>query len=160
MKLALTICLISITSCSSNLYIGNSGVKKDAGASGRQIVYVTNPENEGFTLLKNSGLYDISNDKNSNTKLTLESAEIYPRCGTPLAVSVITLGLLPLSLPAPENFIYTISDEESSTQYVHHLDIYERFSVWEWLLKPFKNPDRVRTQALRRSERTKRDPAH
>ncbi len=126
--------------------------------AGAEPVYVTNPQmGREYQILKASGIYQLSDRPQSARRLTLRPIHQYGRCGNPLMLSAITLGIIPGVLPAARTFEYDLDNGTGVESYVHHLPLYERFSIWEWLVR--RDEQKVVSEALAWSSRQRRpDP--
>jgi hypothetical protein len=114
---------------------------------GTRAVYVTNPEMaREYAILKASGIYLLSGQPDGARRLTLYPVGHYFRCGNPLLLSGLTLGIIPGFLPGGRVFDYDLETDGVSERYVHHLPVWERFSIWEWLLQ--RDEDKVLAEAL------------
>ncbi|VUD48300.1 hypothetical protein TDB9533_01206 [Thalassocella blandensis] len=135
-----------IHGCASNLYLSEKDGLGEYKNISPQVVQVSNPEHKNFEVLVKSGLFEVSSDPGVNAILTLEQSEIYGRCGNGLLGAIFTAGIFPGYLDASESFEYTIhmGGEQQKKQY--WLRMYERYSIWEWLFKPF-NYSRSTTKA-------------
>lgn len=131
--LAALLIITSLTSCASSFVV----VQDKAGilATPKQTVQVTNPELvREFEILKQSGIYHISNKPEAVT-LTLAPLKTWHYgCGNPLLGSVLTMGILPATLPATITFGYTLTEGGSIKQYGHSIRAYTRHSIWEHLI--------------------------
>jgi len=47
----------------------------------------------------------------------------------------LTLGLVPGVLPAARAFAYDLQTDGAVETCEHHLPLYERVSIWEWVLR-------------------------
>lgn len=102
---------------------------------GARPVYVTNPEmRPEYDILKASGIYRLTSQTNGARYLTLQPIHEYGRCGNPLMLSGVTLGIVPGVLPAARTFEYDLETDGFVEPCVHFLPLYERFSIWEWLV--------------------------
>jgi hypothetical protein len=99
-------------------------------------VYVTNPElRREYEILKASGVYELSNQPAGAAQLTLHPLCQYGRCGNPLMLSFLTLGILPGTIDGAYVFEYDLEADGVVERYTRHLPLFERFSVWEHLVK-------------------------
>lgn len=126
--------------CTSNLYIGQTE-GADSNTWSPIVVNVTNPSHKNFEVLKKSGIYEISTSDDSMNKLTLIDSETVFSCGNGLIPSIFTLGILPGYVNAGENFAYKIEIDGESEIEEYYLDLYARYSIWEWFIKPFRPSD-------------------
>jgi hypothetical protein len=102
---------------------------------GARPVYVTNPElSREYEILRASNIYPIASEPENARKLTLRPMRQYGRCANPLMLCGLTLGVVPGVITAPYVFEYTLETDGVREQRAHRLPLYERFSVWEWLV--------------------------
>lgn len=139
--------------CTSNVYLYNESGSENQPLSSKKSVYVVNPAHKNYSVLQRSGIYTLSAEENTPAKLTIQDEEFYPACGNPMIGAVITLGLLPGYLDESEGFRYSLEESGKTTEYIHHLAMYRRISIWEWLFKPFQSEDEVKAKALSVSRR-------
>ena len=110
-------------------------------------VYVTNPQiGREYEILKTSGIYQLSERPESSRKLTLHPVHQDGRCSNPLMLSAITLGIIPGFLPAGRTFEYDLDAGAGPEPYTHYLPLYERFSIWDWLVR--RDEQKVLAEAL------------
>ncbi|WP_045827013.1 hypothetical protein [Teredinibacter turnerae] len=141
--------LMLLQGCTSNMYLGRHENVKGVSKYSPQVVRVANPEHPNYTILKQSGLFEIVNDDSVPTVLTLQDSEITFRCGNGLIAPIFTLGILPGYLNASENFSFTLERSGQVNTVEYFLDVYERYSIWEWFIKPFKSSDeKIKGKAL------------
>jgi hypothetical protein len=50
-------------------------------------------------------------------------------------LTIFTLGVVPGILPAARSFEYELDTDGTVEERVHYLPLYERFSIWEWLVR-------------------------
>jgi hypothetical protein len=114
---------------------------------GDRPVFVTNPElSQEHELLRASAIYPLARHPDGARRLTLHPLRQYARCGNPLMLSGLTLGIIPGILPGERVFEYELETDGVMESYTHHLPVYERISVWEWLVRD--NDDKVLAEAL------------
>lgn len=122
---------------------------------GSQPVYVTNPEmHPEYEILKESGIYHLTNQPNGASLLTLYPIGHRVRCGNPLLLTFYTFGLVPGYLPAGRTFEYDLKTNGVSVTYIHNLPLYERYSDWEWLV--IRSDKKAMTKGLTWSARQQR----
>ena len=125
---------------------------------GSQPIYVTNPEMyREYKILQKSGIYHISNQPDLPLRLTLHPIYQYGRCGNPLMLTIFTLGIVPGYLPGAYVFEYDLETDGVVERRAHHLPLYERFSIWEWVVK--RDKDKQFAEALAFSFLERRAPA-
>jgi hypothetical protein len=118
--------------------------KFDGGA---QPVYVANPEMQReYLILKNSEIYSLTNQSTGARKLTLLPIKHFGRCGNPIMLTVLTIGIVPGILPSAQAFEYDLETDGKVEHCVHPLPTYDRVSIWEWFVK--HDDDRVLAEAL------------
>ena len=117
----------------------------------KETVFVNNPElTDEFKILKASGIYNISNDPETPTHLTLKKFQTYPVCGMPYILTGFTLGLVPATTPSDSNFSFTIqAGNEPPEERSFYLEAVEKISPVQYLFKPFKNDERTFGRILR-----------
>jgi len=100
----------------------------------KRTVYVVNPElGSEFAILKESGIYELTNDPSHSLKLTLNKMSVVWRAeGMLYLVSWFTLGLAPVSFQDATAFSYSIEGPEGITEYEYVVAVQERHSIWEW----------------------------
>ena len=145
-RLALLLMAIVFSGCASTVHL-ESERKLHRFDSGIQSVFVTNPDSQSeYRILAASGIYRLVDESDGAPKLTLHPIRHHFRCGNPLLLSGITLGIRPGYLPAPKTFEYDLEIDGVAKRYTHHLRMYERFSIWEWLVRQVE--DQVLAEAL------------
>ena len=103
---------------------------------GARPVYVTNPELQPeYNILRASGIYPLSDQRDGARLLTLHPMHQYGRCGNPLLLTMFTFGIVPGFLPAARAFEYELQTDGATQTCVHYLPLYERFSLWERFLR-------------------------
>jgi hypothetical protein len=103
---------------------------------GTRSVYVTNPEmHPEYEILKTSAIYQLSSQPEGARKLTLLPVHQYGRCGNPLMLTIVTFGIVPGVLPGARAFEYDLDTDGVVEHCVHPLPIYDRISIWEWLVR-------------------------
>jgi hypothetical protein len=153
-RLFLVTAILSLCGCKSTICMES---KKDLHRfdGGSQPVYVTNPEmHREYEILKASAIYRLSNEPEGARKLTLRPIQHLGRCGNPLMLSFVTLGIVPGFLPGAQVFEYDLETDGQVERYAHHLPIYERFSSWEWFV--FRRGETTLAKALAWSSRRER----
>ncbi len=139
--------------CATSIHIHKNTLKEPTSIKA-QPVFVKNPEMEReFKILSESGIYQISNTPDNVPKLTLLPIRQGPRCGNPLMLTIFTFGLIPSCMPGAYTFEYELETETGKERFIHHLPIYERFSIWERLL--FQNKKSIFSTALKHSSKEK-----
>lgn len=95
-------------------------------------VYIINPELiKEYSILKNAGIYVISNDSSSSIKIKLYPLKHHFVCGQPLLSSMITLGQLPVYLPDTYQFSYEEQKGEQRELFSYELKIAKRYWFWD-----------------------------
>ena len=156
MKAHLLVCIgiavpLLLSGCGSTLVLQSKGTEPAATAD-RPLVFVRNPELvREYGILRDAGIYQLTEDKNCPTQLTLHPIRQHGRCGNPLLGGAFTLGLLPVILPAAQSFVYEMNTPVRVERCEHWLPLVERFSIWEWLIP--QDEDKAIVRALARSER-------
>ncbi len=146
---AILLIKIFLQACTYNMYLGDHSPKLGVKTYSPPVVRVSNPDHHNYEVLKQSGLFEIVNDDSTHTVLTLSDSEIMYRCGNGLIPPMFTLGILPGYLSAAENFAFTLENHGNVKTVEYYLDIHERYSVWEWFIKPFKaNDEETKGKAL------------
>jgi hypothetical protein len=103
---------------------------------GTRPVYVTNPEVQPeYEILKASGIYQLTSQPEGARKLTILPVHQYGRCANPLMLTIVTLGIVPGVLPGARAFEYDLNTDGVIEHCIHPLPIYDRISVWEWLVR-------------------------
>ncbi len=114
---------------------------------GTRPVYVMNPElHREYQILQASGIYLLSSHREAARLLTLHPVRQYGRCGNPLMLTMLTVGIVPGVLPAARAFNYDLKTDGQTETCEHHLPLYERFSIWEWLVR--RDDRKVLAEAL------------
>lgn len=153
-SMLLIVAILLIQGCTSNLYLGESGLFKSDVNESKLLVYVTNANHKNYDVLKRAGIYELSSDEFVSTSLTLLDEDLYLRCGNPMLGAIVTLGILPGYIDASEGFRYSLEEKGLKTEYIHNLHIYQRISIWEWFAKPFIGSSvKVRSKALNKAPR-------
>jgi hypothetical protein len=135
LNLTLLLAVIFSTGCASTLHMGSKRQPQrfDGGA---RPVFVTNPElKREYEILQASGIYHLSTEQEEARILTLHPIRQYGRCGNPLMLTGLTLGIVPGAVPAARAFVYDLKTDGVVETYEHPLPLYERVSIWEWLLR-------------------------
>ena len=148
-QLILLLGLVVSTGCTSSLHLGSARDLPRFNGGARP-VYVTNPElKEEYEVLRASGIYPLSTERDGARLLTLHPIVRYGRCGNPLMLTIFTCGIVPGVLPAARVFEYDLQTDGTTETRSHPLALYERFSIWERLLP--HNDQRKMAEALARS---------
>jgi hypothetical protein len=130
----LAVAMILCNGCKSTLRV-ESKRHLQPFRGGARPVYVTNPElSREYEILRASKIYPLASEPNGARKLTLQPMWQYGRCANPLMLCGLTLGVVPGVITAPYVFEYTLETDGVHEQRAHRLPLYERFSVWEWLV--------------------------
>src|ERR1043166_1073917 len=133
--IALLAVMAALSGCTSTAYV-NSKVHLQPFSGGTRPTYVTNPElHREYEILCASGIYQLSSDREGARRLTLLPLKQYGRCGNPLMLSALTLGIVPGFLPGAYVFEYDLESDGAVERYEHLLPVYERVSIWEWLVR-------------------------
>lgn len=139
--------------CASTVYL-MAKPPADPFAGGGEPVYVTNPElKREYAILRSSKIYTLTNQVEGARKLTLRPLHQMGQCGTPLVLSGLTLGILPGFLEGGYWFRYELEKDGVTEQWGHPLPVYERYSIWEWLVKLKHDDNKVFAQGLANSRR-------
>ena len=124
-------------------------------SGGTRPVYVSNPEMHlEYEILKASAIYQLSSQPEASQKLTLRQIKHGFRCGNPMMIAVVTLGIIPGYLPGRLSFEYDLEADGKVESYVHRLRTYERISIWEGLV--ISNEKKTLAKALAWSSRQER----
>jgi hypothetical protein len=95
---------------------------------------VTNPSLEKeFDILKRSGVYTLSVDSVTATKIQLKPLQLIPGCGTPLVGTILTLGLFPGATYDQYRFSYSETTGSSSADREILIVLRIRLSLYEFL---------------------------
>lgn len=150
-------CLVGMlcsTGCASTVCM-QSKRNLERFEGGAQAVFVTNPElRREYEILRASGIYPLTSQPDRARRLTLGRLQQYGRCGNSLILSALTLGVVPGFLQGALVFEYDLEVEGMTERWAHELPVYERISVWEWLVR--RKDDEVLAAALAWSERAER----
>jgi hypothetical protein len=133
--LCLILGLVFSSGCASTLHVQSKRhlQRFDGGA---RPVYVTNPELQPeYDVLRASGIYPLSTQRDGARLLTIHPMRQYGGCGNPLMLTIFTFGIVPGWLPADRTFEYELQTDGATQTYEHHLPVYERFSLWERFLR-------------------------
>ncbi len=143
---------VLLSGCGSTLHLESTrGLQRFHASTGP--VYVTNPEiGLEYEMLKASAIYQLSDAPQGCPRLTLHPIVQYARCANPLMLTGFTFGLVPGILPAARAFQYDLETDGKPEQFIHRLPLYERFSIWEWLL-PRRSEQKLLADALSWSSR-------
>ncbi len=151
LHLALLVAVVFSSGCASTLHM-ESKRHLQRFDGGTRTVFITNPELEReYEILRASGIYRFSTERDGARLLTLHPIRQYGRCGNPLMLTGLTLGIVPGVLPAARGFEYDLETDGVTETCEHHLPLYERFSVWEWLLR--RDEQKIVAEALAWSSR-------
>jgi hypothetical protein len=141
---------IIFSGCATSLHVARP--EKAIAHAQRLRVYVTNPnQSREYKILEYSDLYQISPEDDGCPRLTLCPLRQYSGCANPLIGSALTLGILPGYLSTPILFRYNIKDGTRETSYLHHIQAYQRYSIWEHFMS--QDELRIIGEGLRYSER-------
>jgi hypothetical protein len=142
--------------CGSTLHmVSTSHLQRFDG--GTRPVYVTNPELQPeYEILRDSGIYKLSSQREGARLVTLHPIRQYGRCANPLMLTMITFGIVPGVLPAARAFEYDLQADGVVEVCEHRLPLYERFSIWEWRLRGHE--EKVMAEALAWSSVVKPGP--
>jgi hypothetical protein len=122
---------------------------------GTQSVFVTNPEMQReYSILKNSEIYPLTNQPAGARKLTLLPIKHFGRCGNPIMLTILTIGIVPEVLPSAQVFEYDLETDGKIEHCVHPLPTYDRVSIWEWFAN--HDDDKVMAEALAWSSKQQR----
>ena len=147
--LALFLFAALLTGCRSTLCVYSRDAVEPIPPDPRP-VYVTNPDlTREYEILKASGIYRLSYHSTDARLLTLKPLRQSARCGNPLLLSALTLGIIPGWLPGNYAFEYELKMDGAVQRWAHALPVYERFSIWEWLVR--RDNDAVLAKALAHS---------
>ena len=137
MRLILAMLLACVASaCTSNTYLVHEREPSPYRDKGR--VFVTNPDmSKEYKILSDSNIYTLVGSSDSKTKLTLHPLEKRLSCGNPMLGSALSLGLIPVSVSDKYVFQYEISSGEQKYLYTYDVPVTTRYSLWEWIFKPF-----------------------
>jgi hypothetical protein len=117
-----------------------------------QAVCVTNPElKREYEILQASGIYEIVDQTNGVSRLTLKPVTPGGGCGMGAVVPMFTLGIIPGIIPTHYGFQYDLETDGVVEHRLHLLPVYTRISIWEGLLKPFHKEEKILAKALARS---------
>ena len=132
--------------CATNCYLPRStgpipAIEPDLTA------FVTNPELEPeMGILRQSGIVRLTDDPHAPVQLTLRACQIHPRCGMPCLASALTLGVIPVAMPASCTYAFTLETPDGARVVRYELSMYERLSIWERIFRIFHS--NVETQAM------------
>ena len=115
-------------------------------------VFVINTEEypKEYQILVKSGRFKVV-DNQAAAHLRLQKVQFYGGCGNPLMGTFLTLGILPSATLSHYLFRFTIEQDGQKTEYEYILPMEQRYSLWEWLRKPFVNETAILSEALRNS---------
>ncbi|OAH96127.1 hypothetical protein A1353_24310 [Methylomonas methanica] len=131
-----------LNSCTSNIYI-----RKDKLSANEHhyphSVYLENTDSTYLSrLVIDSGVFSFSDDQHSEYYLKLLPDDDFYHCGGLGAAklgSAIFFGLLPVIYDDEYKFFYEITYEGKATRFSYEVPLYSRYSIWEWLFKPFSS---------------------
>ena len=147
--LALFLLAALLTGCRSTLCLYSRDAVEPIPPDPRP-VYVTNPDlTREYEILKAAGIYRLSYHSADARLLTLKRLRQSARCANPLLLSALTLGVIPGWLPGYYAFEYEIEMDGAVQCRTHALPVYERLSIWEWLVR--RDNDKVLAKALAHS---------
>lgn len=146
LRLAL-LCGIFLTGCTTNYYVDKSRYTTSLANYDNITVYVTNPDNQNYELLKRSKIYALTNNKNAPSKLTLQDAYTrHESCGLGALAAIYTLGMLPYNSPIQKSLSYTLEGNGTSQMYVHKINYQSKTALWQVFFIPFAHSE-LNTQA-------------
>lgn len=136
----------SVSGCTGHLYFDGENLAADPHPS---TAYVENPQlQHEFKILNYSGLYQLVDQPNAETHIVLRPMQIMPGCGNPVAVSALTLGLIPASIPQTYFFTFDTMQHGKKQTHTYTLAMLYTYSFYESLYL-FYNEDREMGNALR-----------
>jgi hypothetical protein len=145
--IALLLLCAVLSGCGSTLVVLRPASTGRVGHIGQK-VRVVNPELEReFQILRAAEIYDISTDP---TAASLSLAPIQSNllgCANPFFLSVVTLGILPVSFQSDIIFCYSIEDRGEISRFDHFIPAYKRYSIWEHFISD--NSDSEIAEALK-----------
>jgi hypothetical protein len=146
LPIALLLEVAFCSGCASSLHMASKQhLQRFDG--GTRPVYVTNPElHREYQILLASGIYPLSSQREAARLLTLHPVRQYGRCANPLMLTMLTVGIVPGVLPAARAFNYDLQTDGQTQTCEHHLPLYERYSIWEWLAR--RDEQKVLAEAL------------
>lgn len=157
LHLALLAAVAFSSGCASTLHM-ESKRHLQRFNGGTRPVFVTNPElTREYEILRVSGIYPLSQERDGARLLTLHPIRQYGRCANPLMLTGLTLGIVPGVLPAARSFGYDLQTDGVVEAHEHHLPLYERIAIWEWLLP--REEQKVMAEALAWSSSQRPDGA-
>lgn len=146
-----TAMILLLTGCGSTLVL-QSQRTQPAITVDRPAVFVRNPQlAREYAILRDSGIYQITQDKDCPARVTLHPIRCYGACGQPLLIGAMTLGIVPVPIPAGMEFLYELETPLGIERCGHRLALSRRFSIWEWLIP--ENEEQVIAEALAKSDR-------
>ena len=114
---------------------------------GTKPVYVINPDlSREYQILVASGIYPLTHQPEGARKITLKPIQRLYRCGNPMMMTFVTLGIVPIDLPGGQVFQYDLESDGIGIHYYHRLPTYDRISIWEWLVR--HNEEKILAEAL------------
>lgn len=128
--------LLFLTGCATNYYVDEDRYNEPRNYE-KITVYVTNPEHEAYEVLKKSEIYNLSNDQQTQSKLTLLDFSPRPRgCGLGGVVTVFSLGIVPSGGPDYGNFVYALESGQLTQVYKHKILYRDSTSAWSIPMRP------------------------
>jgi hypothetical protein len=101
-------------------------------------------------IMQYSNLFIYSNDSINKPKLVIEPLKRRRYwCGTPITLTFLTFGLLPGYLPEQYDYEFMKINNLDTSIYRISIDGFVSISIWNWLLKPFRNEDKIIANRLR-----------
>jgi hypothetical protein len=101
-------------------------------------------------ILELSNVFTLSNDSTTNVKVLLKPIiEKNPFCGTPIALTLFTLGILPGFLPRQYDYEFIKIINTDTTSYKISIEGYVSISIWGWFSKPFRNENKLIAKRLK-----------
>jgi hypothetical protein len=151
--LLLALTILSLNGCATVYYVDKNTLSQELDYQ-NETVYVTNPEHPAYQVLKDSGIYKLTQDAQWPNKLTLDYYQAQGGCGLGMLATVYTLGVVPDSGQTTYDLSYTLATPQSSHSYVHRISYSRSTSLWNSVALPFaKTEAEIQAKALRNSER-------
>ncbi len=141
-----------LAGCTTNYYLVDEMADQPLQHYPETVVVQPSADAEATQMLQQAALYR----RDPQADVSLHDAKLlyYTRCGNPLLVSGMTLGLLPVSIPEGGRLVYRLQRDGQSVIYAHDIWVESRTSVWEWLFTPFADSENeVWQQGLQRAPR-------
>lgn len=139
-----------LSGCTGHLYYDGETLSTDLHPP---VAYVENPQlQHEFKILNNAGLYKLVDQPGADTHIVLQPLQIMPGCGNPIAVSALTLGLIPASIPQTYFFTFDTTRQGNKQSHSYTLSMLYTYSFYE-SFNFFYNEDREMGNALRASVR-------